>query len=246
MEKMLFQFEMKKVFSQTSTKVIAVVLFLFPMILVAGLVAPTDQFSVSIAEYKTNADFGNQVLGYLCLIGFHYIILAILSSSILSREIESKYLYFTLSVVPNATKLFFYKAFVVSIIYTAMLAVSSITGYIVYSLFYIKELSFSSETFVILGWGIFITFIIVLIYMMMLTICNILTDGSVFASLTMAIVTMVVLIVLGGIQKIRDFHPAWQADYGEDRNYLFLFLVYLAVLSITSFLVYLCSKKKRV
>ncbi|MFV0379424.1 MAG: hypothetical protein ACK5KQ_01140 [Anaerorhabdus sp.] len=246
MDGLLFKYEIKKLLSQTSTKVIALILCLFPITIVFGIVSPSQQFSITMGNFSTAADFSNAVLGFLNSLGFYYIILVVLSSSILSREIDSKYLYFMLSAVPKSTKVFLYKVISVSIVFTIMLALSSIIGYLAYSVLYLKELSFSIDVLGILSWGILISFIITITYMMLLTICNILTDGSIFASLTVAILTVVVLIILGGFDGVMYFLPAWAMDFYPDRNNILLLGIYLAVFVFSLYMMFLCTRKKRV
>jgi hypothetical protein len=246
MEKLLFKFEIKKLLSQMSTKVIALILIIFPVIIVFGIISPSEQFSITMDDFQSASDFSNAILGFLNSLGFYYIILVVLASSILSREIESKYLYFSLSVVPNGIKLFFYKALSVSIVFTSMIALSSIAGYVAYSLLYLGEFSISLQIIGILSWGVLISFLISMIYMMILVICNILTDGSIFASLTVAISTVILLIIAGAINGVMFYLPAWVLDFVSTRNNILLLILYGLILIVTSYMMYLCAKKLRV
>ena len=246
MEKLLFKFEIKKLLSQMSTKIIALILVVFPIIIVFGITSPSENFSITMDNFQSASDFSNAILGFLNSLGFYYIILVVLSSSILSREIESKYLYFSLSVVPNSIKLFFYKVLSVSLVFTSMIILSSIVGYIAYSVLYLGEFSISLQTIGILSWGILISFLISTIYMMILVICNVLTDGSIFASLTVAISTVILLIVAGAIKGVMFYLPAWALDFVSTRNNILLLIIYIIVLIFTSYTMYLCVKKQRI
>lgn len=246
MEKLLFKFELKKLLSQTSTKIIALILILFPVIIVFGIVSPSPQFSITMDEFVTPADFSNAILGFLNSLGFYYIILVVLSASSLSKEIESNYLYFVLSTTPKCSKLFFYKTFAISLIFTTIITLSSISGYVAYSALYLKAFTFTTQTLGILLWGILISFLITLIYMMILTICNLLTGGSIFASLTIAIATIIVLIVAGAIKGVMYFLPAWALDYLPTRNNFLLVGIYIAGVIISTMAMYLCTKRKSI
>lgn len=246
MESLLFKFEIKKLLSQTSTKVIALILLIFPVIIVFGIVSPSEQFSISMADFGSASDFSNAILGFLNSLGFYYIILVVLSSSILSKEIESKYLYFVLSAVPSYSRLFIYKALSVSLVFTAMIFVSSLSGFIAYSLLYLGEIIISAHIIGVFFWGLLISFLITMIYMMILTLCNLMTSGSIFASLTVAIITVIVLIIVGAIDGLMNFLPAWALDYMPERNNFVLLLIYLISLIGISFAVYRYTKKKRI
>ncbi|MEG3006100.1 MAG: hypothetical protein RR806_01395 [Oscillospiraceae bacterium] len=246
MNKLLFKFEIKKLLSQTSTKVIAIILILFPIIIVFGIVSPSQQFSITMDNFASAADFSNAILGFLNSLGFYYIILVVLSASTLSKEIENKYLYFVLSAVPSCSRLFIYKALSVSLIFSFMVILSSLSGFITYSILYLGTFVVSVQIMGVLLWGIAMSFLITMIYMMLLTICNIITDGSIFASLTIAIITVVLLIVLGAVEGTMNYLPAWSLDYMPDRNNIFLVLMYFVILIISSISMYICTKKKRI
>lgn len=230
MESLLFKFEIKKLLSQTSTKIITLILLIFPIVIVFGIISPSEQFSITMADFGSASDFSNAILGFLNSLGFYYIILVVLSSSILSKEIESKYLYFVLSAIPSYSKLFIYKALSVSLVFTAMTFLSSLSGFLAYSLLYLGEITISVQIIGVLLWGLLISFIITMIYMMILTLCNLMTGGSIFASLTVAIITVVMLIVVGAINGLMNYLPAWAIDYMPERNNLLLLLIYLILL----------------
>jgi hypothetical protein len=80
MQRLIFKFEIKKILSQTSTKVIAFIFLVFPIIIVFGIISPSKQFSITMDNFNSAADFSNAILGFLNSLGFYYIILVVLSS----------------------------------------------------------------------------------------------------------------------------------------------------------------------
>ncbi len=115
-----------------------------------------------------------------------------------------------------------------------------------YSILYMRGIVFSIEILGVLVWGIFISFMISLIYMTILTICNILTEGSFFASLTVAMITVVSLVVFAAIEGVMDFLPAWALDFVPTRNNGLLVLIYVSIFCITTFLMHCVIKRKRI
>ncbi len=91
MDSILFKYELKKILSQKSTKIISLVLLLFPFIVVFGIISPSPQFSITMADFISAADFSNAILGFINSLGFYYIILILYSSIVIIKEIESKY-----------------------------------------------------------------------------------------------------------------------------------------------------------
>lgn len=232
MKQLLFKFELKKLLSQTSTKVILLILMLFPVIIVFGIISPTPQFSITMDNFNSAADFSNAMLGFLNSVGFYYIVLVVLTASSLSKEIEGKYIYFVLSAIPNAKRLFIYKVISITIIFVGMLLLSSATAYIAYSTLYLKSFSFTLQNLGVMSWGLGISVILTMMYAMILTIVNLVTNGSVFASLTTAIATIILLIILSAVKGAMHFVPSWALDYLPERNNLLLLGVYFALMAI--------------
>lgn len=243
-DKLLFKFELKKMLYQKSTKIMAVIILLFPIIIVIGIVSPSPQFSITMAEFGSPADFSNAMLGFLNSLGFYYIALVMLTSSCLSREIESKYIYFVLSAVPSCKRLLIYKILSISIVFGSMLFVSSIAAYIAYSTLYLQSLSVTLADVGILLWGILISLLVTVIYSIILTIITLITDGSIFASLITAVVTIAGMIVMSAIKGVMNFVPAWALDYMSDRNNIMLLIIYLVVMVCAFFVLSFYVDKK--
>ncbi len=238
--------EIKKLIAQRSTKILTGILIIFPCIIVFGIVSPSPQFSITMAEFNTAADFANAILGLLSSLGFYYIVLALLSSSALSKEIESHYLYFTLSVVSSYHRLFLYKILSITLIFTGILSLCSIGGFLAYSLLYLGELSFSLQAIGILFWGIGISFITNFWYVTLLALCNIMTEGNTFASFVFAVGTVILFIILSAIKGLMYYLPAWALDFDPQRNNIVLLVSYMTILVCSLLVFWIIIKKRRV
>lgn len=244
MNKILFRYEIKKLTSQTSTKVLIAILLLFPLILVFGIVSPSDSFSITMDEF-TASEFSNAILGFSFSLGTIYIIISVLSASIVSREIDTKYIYLMLSAVASPTRLYFYKAMAITLVVSITSLFSSILAYLSYSIFYLKDLTFSLNDFGTLAWGLLIITIICLMYMFIILIVNIITDGSIYASITVAIATIISLNILSSIKGVTPYLPAYAIDYDATRNNILLLIIYLSITAILALIVYSTARSKK-
>lgn len=241
---LLFKFELKKLFSQTSTKIISIIYFLFPIIIVLGIVSPNPHFSISMAEFGSAADFSNAIIGFLNSLGFCYIVLVMLSSSTFSKEIESKYIYFVLSAVPNLKKLILYKISAITLVFMGMVTISSITSYIAYSLLYLKKLTFSINDLGILLWGLGISLLITIIYNIILAIINLKTDGNIFISIITSVITVVISIIFAAVKEFLYYLPQWATDYMSNRNNILLVVIYIAITICMNFILSIYLKNR--
>lgn len=245
MDSILFKYEFKKILSQKSTKIISLVLLIFPVVIVFGIVSPSPQFSITMADFTSAADFSNAILGFLNSLGFYYVILILFSSTVIIKEIESKYIYFVLSAIPNHKKLFLYKILSVVIIFNTVIFLSQLCGFFAYSILYLGKLEITFSILGTLFWGLLISILVSMIFMFIFVSINIVIGGSVMASLTLAVSTIILFIVMSAIKSIMFYLPAFALDYLVDRNNLVLILLYTCILTLVFILFkYIIDRKQ--
>ncbi len=242
--KLFFDFELKKLLKQKSTFIVALLYLIFPIIMAIGIASPNANFSVTMGDFGSPSNFSNLILIFFNSLGFGYIVLVMLSTSSLSKEIESKYIYFVLSAVPSLKKLIFYKIICISLIYSCIVLLSSIVSYLAFSILYIGDLSMNISDLGILLWGILINTIVTIIFTLLLSIVNIKTRGNIFVCILLAIGVIMFISIISLVNGIQPYTPSWAINFIADRNNILLLLIYLGILFVMVAITTLYLQKK--